>query len=807
MTSSYAIVIGIDRYATDLSSLNGPVADAQAFALWLVSSGEVEAQNLGLGLLLGDESPPQPVALASCRVIGTSLTELNKALDEFFAPPLPQVKRLYFFFSGHGAASSNPFYGEEAICMAGFADQDWREALELSSLLSTLNAIPAEQRLIFIDGCRNAVSETAQFGALSQRRRPAPGQRRNYVLRATGPGRKAAELDGRGLFARHLVDGLHGAGAAKRWDPAAQDGEGGYTVRWRSLGEYVFERVAQHRAAQRHEQLIYEEGEHPASEDPVLAAYGARHFPLTTIAVRLVDPAPPPGRTRVHLRRNDSSDADLSDELPALGRIEFTVPQSGWMLSANAEGWSSRPKTKAVLAYAERVDEELVLSPTPPDGFEVRWTEMLSRPFRGAAEAPQGQLSVRLGGLPPNGILPPIRIAVRRDSGELVVDPVMVDPLPLGPGLYRVRADAAGGSWDETTVLVEAGEAVTAELALPPSDTPALAPTLLAAGKPAPAGGFALPSELLGPLAGTTVATVAALATVQGVLHYEYGLQRLDIGRRWSGPVGVEVQLVDEGWPQPGAGPRGQAVLVRAMRDTDGDAVARAPWRGHPGVPIWSSSQPTDEGGYWVELDDPLAPQPQAGFALATCVFAQHVTLVLLDRMPSGAVVVLQYAIRQDPDQRLEIQRSLVQAEAFQRTRAAGRDPLADPNVRELALGAWFEPISALVACAALFERGDEARELFHAVLAQLIKRDVRGPDLSVLRAARAARDGRGDLASALVRDALGSGQAPLVDALLGRLINLARQLGLLDERTARITVDHARAIGHALWTMRRDRP
>lgn len=806
MTSSHAIVIGIDRYATDLSSLNGPVADAQAFAQWLVSSGEVEAQNLRLGLLPGDESPPLPAALAPCRVIGTSLAELNKALDEFFAPPLPQVKRLYFFFSGHGAASSNPFYGEEAICMAGFADQDWREALELSSLLATLNAIPAEQRLIFIDGCRNAVSETAQFGALSQRRRPAPGQRRNYVLRATGPGRKAAELDGRGLFARHLVEGLHGAGAAKRWDPAARDGEGGYTVRWRSLGEYVFAQVAQHRAGQRHEQLIYEEGEHPASEDPLLAAYGARHFPLATIAVRLVDPAQPPGRTRVHLRRNDSSDPDLSDELPALGRIEFTVPQSGWMLSANAEGWSSRPKTKAVLAYAERVDEALVLSPTS-NGFEAKWTEMLSRPFDGAAAAPQGQLSVRFDGLPPSGILPPIRIAVRRDSGELVADPMMVDPLPLDPGLYRVRADTAGGPWAEATVLIEAGEVVTAELALPPSDTPALAPTLLAAGKPPPAGGFAMPSELLGPLAGTTVATVAGLATVQGVLHYEYGLRRLDIGRRWHGPVGVEVQLVDEGTPQAGAGPGGQAVLVRAMRDTDGDTVARAPWRGHPGVPIWSSSQHADEGGHWVELDDSTAPQPQTGFSLATCVFAQHVTLVLLDRMPSGAVVILQYAIRQEPDHRLEIQRSLVQAEAFQRARAAGRDPLADPNVWELAHGGWFEPMSALVACAALFERGDEARALFHAVLAELIQRDVRGPDLTVLRAARAARDGRGDLASALVRDALGSRQAPLVDGLLVRLIYLAQQLGLLDESTAWITANHARAIGHALWTMRRDRP
>ncbi|MDM0029868.1 caspase family protein [Variovorax saccharolyticus] len=804
---NHAIVIGIDRYATDLSSLNGPVADAQAFAQWLISSSEVDAQNLRLGLLPGDESPPLPASLVPCRVIGTSLAELNKALDEFFAPPLPHVKRLYFFFSGHGAASSNPFYGEEAICMAGFADQDWREALELSSLLGTLNAVPAEQRVIFIDGCRNAVSDTAQFGALSQRRRAAPGQRCNYVLRATGPGRKAAELDGRGLFARYLVDGLRGAGAAKRWDPAAQDGEGGYTVRWRSLGEYVFAQVAQHRAAQRHEQLIYEEGEHPASEDPVLAAYGARHFPLSTITVRLVDPAQPPGHTQIHLRRNDSSDPDLRDILPTAGRIEFKVPQSGWMLSANAEGWSSRPKTKAVLAYAERVDEELILSRAPPGGFETRWAEMLSRPLGGVAEAPQGQLSIRLNGLPPGGILPPIRIAVRRDSGELVVDPVMVDPLPLDPGLYRVRADAAGGTWAETTVLVEVGEAATAELALPSSDTPALAPTLLAADKPPPADGFALPSELLGPIAGTTVATVAALATVQGVLHYAYGLRRLDIGHCWYGSVGIEVQLVDEGTPQVGAGPGGEAVLVHAMRDADGEAGARAPWRGHPGVPIWSGSQRTNEGGHWVELDDPLAQQSKTGFSLATCVFAQHVTLVMLDRMPSGAVVILQYAIRQDPDHRLEIQRSLVQAEAFQRARAAGRDPLADPNVWELAHGAWFEPISALVACSALFERGDEARELFHAILAKLIHRDVRSSDLTVLRAARAARDGRGDLASALVRDALGSRQAPLVDALLGRLIDLAQKQGLPDKRTAWITADHARAIGHPLWTLRRNRP
>ena len=72
---NHAIVLGIDRYATDLESLTGAVADAHDFASWLVSSDEVPAANVRLGLLPSNESPALPALLQNCPVVGTKLDE------------------------------------------------------------------------------------------------------------------------------------------------------------------------------------------------------------------------------------------------------------------------------------------------------------------------------------------------------------------------------------------------------------------------------------------------------------------------------------------------------------------------------------------------------------------------------------------------------------------------------------------------------------------------------------------------------------------------------------------------------------
>lgn len=810
---NHAVVIGIDRYATDLTSLDGPVADAQAFASWLLASGEVAPANLRLGLLPGAFSPADPTALAGCPRIGTTVAGIDKVLGELLKAPPADIGRFYFFFSGHGASSANPAYPEEAICLEGFTDDASIHALELSSLMSVLNAIPAEERFILLDGCRNAVfSDEVRFGVLSWRPRPAKGQRRNYVLRATGPGRKAAEVEGRGLFARHLCEGLQGAGSAKRWDPAAADGDGGYTVRWRALAQYVAAKVMEHRAAQRNEQLTFEEGEHPADADPQLASFAATHFGTSRIAVQLTAPTTPPDRTRVFLRRNDSNDPDLGNELPAGGRIEFEVPPSAWVLWAQAAGWRAQPRSKLVHAYDERVDEAIALVQEPPArtvGAPTTLIPTLGSHALPAAAAPatgDGRLRLMLYGMPLSAVRPPVRVAVRRESGDVVADPVMGDELMLPPGVYRVRLDLAGGEWSESSVLITPGDDETLSLSMPDTTTSALVRTMAACNKPPPGHGFAIPSEKMGTLASPSVATVAAIAVVQAVNGTEGGLVSLGIGRRWTvdEAIGIEVLIADERESiDPGEtfAPRARLwqMQVRNGAPVVGELVAM-----NPQAPIESASLVVEPGGWWLQFRDQNHKR-RAGFKLATQVLPGHVTLVVRHQLPSGTVSLHQYAVRRNAPDRLAIQRSVVEAEAFQRARAAGRDPVADPTVRGLAQGEWFEPFSAMVAAAALLERGEAGAAMFEQVLQMLDRHDIRGSDVTVLRAAQAARQGHDELAAALIRDALGIGQAPIVDALLERLDAEARRLGIVGERATWIAEKLQQTVGHPLWTLRRE--
>jgi hypothetical protein len=815
--ANHAIVIGIDRYATDLTSLDGPVADAHAFASWLLESGEVAPADLRLGLLPGRFSPPLPDELSGCTPIGTTVSALNKVLIGLLNAPPPDLERLYFFFSGHGAASSNPAYAEEAICLEGYTDDDTTNALEITSLMSVLNATPAQQRFVLIDGCRNKMfSDEIRFGALSRQPRTADGQRRNFVLRATGPGRKAAEVDGHGLFSRHLCEGLRGRGSAKRWDPNAADGDGGYLVRWEALTQYVAAEVGATRAAQRHEQLIFLGGEHPAEDNPLMASFAADHFGMSRVVVQLTDPATPPERTTVLLRRNDTIDPPLSQPLAA-GRIEFEVQPSVWVLGAQAAGWNSDPKSARVDVYDDRVDVTLKLKQIEPPRMAdapVKSSPVLgslighpAAPFSQALQPTgDGKLRLTVGGRPLGAVRPAVRVAVRRESGDVVADPVAGNELMLPPGAYRVRLDLPGGTWTEIPVLITPADDETLDLPMPDTATAALARTLAAGNKPPPGGGFALPSEAMGPLAAPSVATVAAIAVVQAVNGGGYGLAALAIGQRWAAGVdiGAEVLIADErDAPDPDEtfAPRARLWQMSShnAKPVTGELTAT-----NAQAPIESCSLVVEPGGWWLQFRDQDRKR-RAGFKLATQVLPGHVTLVVRHQLSSGLVSLHQYAVRRNEVERIATQFGVVQSEAFQRTRAAGRDPVADPALRDLAKGEWFEPFSAMVAAAALLERGDAGVALFDQVLDALTRHDIRGADVTVLRAAQAARKGRDDLAAALLRDALGLGQAPLVDALLERLDAEARRLGIASDRTAWIARKLSQTVGHPLWTLRRE--
>ena len=221
-------------------------------------------------------------------------------------------------------------------------------------------------------------------------------------------------------------------------------------------------------------------------------------------------------------------------------------------------------------------------------------------------------------------------------------------------------------------------------------------------------------------------------------------------------------------------------------------------------MPVTSTSLALSPGGYWLQLRD-ADRQRRAGFKLATQVLPGHVTLVVRNPTPSGEVVLLQFAIRRDPAHRIDLQAGVVNGEALQRARAAGRDPLADPVLLELAEGRWFEPFSAFVAASALLDRGEEGHDAFRKILAALSAREIGGADAAVLQAALAAMSGRDEEAALHVTRALSLAQAPIVGSLLERLDGEARRLGIAGPDADWVAGKLHETTGHPLWTLHRE--
>ena len=349
-----AIIVGIDKYWTALNSLTGAVADAVGFASWLIESGTVAAESIHLGL----HPPQKPPELAACPDFEPTLYELDDLLIDLIDNPPAGVDQLWFYFSGHGASSSNPAYVADAICLKDFTDRKHTRALEIASLRSLLNAIPAQRRFMLIDGCRDqAFRDDIHFGTSGRQPRPAQGPPRNFELRATAAGRTAVEVSGRGLFSQHLLAGLRGEGSAKRWDP--QDV---YIVRWRALTGFVAERVAKP-GGPAPDQLVTDMGERLAADDPELARFAPDSFGRLKLHVRLRQPEPPPDGARIWARRNDSPDEETADPAAA-NPVTFELAPSAWTVFARSAGHLARPRSKTIAVYEKGIDElEFELEP------------------------------------------------------------------------------------------------------------------------------------------------------------------------------------------------------------------------------------------------------------------------------------------------------------------------------------------------------------------------------------------------------------------------------------------------------------
>ena len=202
--TTWALVVGIDEYDDPgLDRLKGAAADAAAAVGWLRKLGVPDGQILlhaapctaSQPLLAGLGIPCRPAREGD---IWGSLLDLEKQ----------RGSRLFVFFSGHGLfepETGRLFLTQEA------RDRFWKN-LGMDDLATFLRQLQFPRTFLFLDGCQNySYAETARQTITAGL--PAGGYtaRPHHLLAAcyaAEQGEVAREVDGRGVFLRHLLAAL-----------------------------------------------------------------------------------------------------------------------------------------------------------------------------------------------------------------------------------------------------------------------------------------------------------------------------------------------------------------------------------------------------------------------------------------------------------------------------------------------------------------------------------------------------------------------------------------------------------------------
>lgn len=202
----YALVIGVNDYAR-LRVLQGAIADAQAFAAWLVHTdgGRVPLGNVRM--VLSSAEPLSPIG-----------HEINEALEDILVRANDLGgRRFYFYFSGHGCVGERA--SDISLCMANWSNLRRRAALSSEAWLDVVVRSGAFAEVaFFLDCCRvwavRAVGLPPHIDYAQPVERDEPT--RVFVAYATEFQRPAIErsIEGlhevRGVFTTELLRGLSG---------------------------------------------------------------------------------------------------------------------------------------------------------------------------------------------------------------------------------------------------------------------------------------------------------------------------------------------------------------------------------------------------------------------------------------------------------------------------------------------------------------------------------------------------------------------------------------------------------------------
>jgi hypothetical protein len=246
MNDDYAIVIGIDSYATKtdesgFSPLTSAVRDANAFMQWLVSPTGGDIHN--------DPTPGKRriIPIFSPPVLNTQLPsptdakpvkdQVDDAMTEFGFNGIkrPIGRRFYFYFSGHGISMGS---SDVAMLMANAFKSMESRNIGLRTYREYLQERHLFDEVIFIaDCCRNRETKPIDLGKPGftvERDKDTPQMKDATFLAAEYGEPSFAISDGQGLLTKALIEGLNG-------NPEAVDQKGRVTSN--TLNNFIPKRV------------------------------------------------------------------------------------------------------------------------------------------------------------------------------------------------------------------------------------------------------------------------------------------------------------------------------------------------------------------------------------------------------------------------------------------------------------------------------------------------------------------------------------------------------------------------------------
>lgn len=758
-----ALVIGIDGYANEAWRLAGAVGDALAFADWATRAGGVAAADLRLLLAPAPGAPP-PVLPAGAPAPGapTSQGIIDALASLRRLTPEEGGDRVYVYYAGHGAAL--PQWNAEPILIpVDFSDPETHSQLLLgfSRIIPFLTRAPFGEQLFFFDACRD-------FGLPGYEPplqspvgpyRPVQSDVTQYVLYSVAPGQRAAEI-GKGIWTSTLLAGLTGK-SYQAMSPRV----GRYEVRLSLLARWLRREVSAtiKKTFLRDARKFVQTPEYvpdPQGDDPVLGAFAPKDVPRARISV-FIEPALAHKTCKISVREfsygagGEPREVKVAPPPPINSPLDFELFPADYSIQARADDFAeaSQPWTveddPLIELTLEKAPAAAVPRTEPPiiEPAEVDRSTMVERrgSFRsfglddleiGMREAPD--TSRRRGRTRGVRVEPPtpgpgsltvrcedpfLRIKLLDAKRKEVKERLEIDkPLPLAPGLYRLRAWMPGDRPTESLVEVLPGRPTEVSLSVP-------APRLsddqihwlqsrgMEAERDARKWTYLQPSELLGRIAGLRLGSLLSYAAYAA---------------NWTGDYFVKLRsLGAPPFPERGEQACGALVLVGVAGDRDageseeflrgcrvdllrdGRSVGEGGFTPLSGLPAAASWQTGVErpGPLWAELRLPGFCVTR--YALITLPGRLSVIVAVLES--DGTVDVQELLLPLDqgapwhdflakPENVRKLDLSL---RAFQ---AHEKDPLPEKDLEDLLAGRWLDPLLACVAGYSLVRSGEPER-------------------------------------------------------------------------------------------------